>query len=201
MQSSNMSLRTLFRGAIHVIRFFQMANLSFTTYTICYAAWLRSQEYRNVIKYHDVSNQTFLDMKEAAMIIACAALGIEVFINSDFNKPSDPRLSIMSLAAYSMGLCFYATMPAARQYLAHNGALTDLGSYVDFSKLDTALWRTSLAYGMVTWASSVVFVLSTVVDRAERAILQKSGISGVGLHAMDQTFLSHDLKLDTGSPV
>ncbi|KAK1469654.1 hypothetical protein CMEL01_01421 [Colletotrichum melonis] len=196
-----MSLRTLFRGAIHVVRFFQMANLSFTTYTICYAAWLRSQEYRNVIKYHDVSNQTFLDMKEAAMIIACVALGIEVFINSDFNKPSDPRLSIMSLAAYSMGLCFYATMPAARQYLTHNGVLTDLGNYVDFSKLDTALWRTSLTYGMVTWASSVVFVLSTFVDRAERAILQKSGISGVGLHAMDQTFLSHDLKLDTGSPV
>ncbi|KAI3546967.1 hypothetical protein CABS03_06935 [Colletotrichum abscissum] len=196
-----MSLRTLFRGAIHVVRFFQMANLSFTTYTICYAAWLRSQEYRNVIKYHGVSNQTFLDMKEAAMIIACAALGIEVFINSDFNKPSDPRLSIMSLAAYSMGLCFYATMPAARQYLAHTGVLADLGNYVDFSKLDTALWRTSLAYGMVTWALSVVFVLSTVVDRAERAILQKSGISGVGLHAMDQTFHSHDLKLDTGSPV
>ncbi|KAK1526080.1 uncharacterized protein CCOS01_08498 [Colletotrichum costaricense] len=155
MQSSNMSLRTLFRGAIHVIRFFQMANLSFTTYTICYAAWLRSQEYRNVIKYHDVSNQTFLDMKEAAMIIACAALGIEVFINSDFNKPSDPRLSIMSLAAYSMGLCFYATMPAARQYLTHNGVLTDPGNYVDFSKLDTALWRTSLAYGMVTWYVSL----------------------------------------------
>ncbi|KXH38907.1 hypothetical protein CSIM01_06044 [Colletotrichum simmondsii] len=196
-----MSFRTLFRGAIHVNRFFQMATLSFTTYTICFAAWLRSQEYRNAMKYYDGSNQTLLDIKEAAMIITCAALGIEIFINSDFNKPSDPRLSIISLATYSMGLCFYASRPAARQYLAHNGVLTDLGNYVDFSKLDTALWRTSLAYGMVTWASSVVFVLSTVVDRAERATLQKSGISGVGLHAMDQKFLSHDLKLDTGSPV
>ncbi|KXH28598.1 hypothetical protein CNYM01_10235 [Colletotrichum nymphaeae SA-01] len=196
-----MSLRTLFRGAIHVVRFFQMATLSFTTYTICYAAWLRSQEYQNAIKHYDVSNQRFLDVDEAAMIIACAALGIEIFINSDFNKQSDPRLSIMSLAAYSMGLCFYATMPAARQYLAHNGVLTDLDNYVDFSKLDTALRRTSLAYGMVTWASSVVFVLSTVVGQAERATLQKSGISGVGLHAMDQKFPSHDLKLDTRSPV
>ncbi|EXF76879.1 hypothetical protein CFIO01_10449 [Colletotrichum fioriniae PJ7] len=188
-----MSLRALFRGSIHVVRFFQMATLSFTTYTICYAAWLRSQEYRNAIGYHHVSNQILLDMKEAAMIIACAALGIEIFINSDFNEPSDPSLSAMSLAAYSMGLCFYATMPAAQQYLAHNGVLTALGNYVDFSTLDTALWRTSLTYGVVTWASSVVFVLSTVVDQAERVILQKSGISGVGLHAMDQKFLSHDL--------
>lgn len=65
-----MALRTLFRGAIHVVRFFQMATLSFTKYTICYAAWLRSQAYRNAIKYYDVSNQTFPDMKEAAMIIA-----------------------------------------------------------------------------------------------------------------------------------
>lgn len=61
----------------------------------------------------------------------------------------------MSLAAYSMGLCFYVTMPATQQYLAHNGVLTDFGNYADFSTLDTALWRTSLTYGVVTWYVSL----------------------------------------------
>ncbi|KAK1496385.1 hypothetical protein CCUS01_02731 [Colletotrichum cuscutae] len=135
------------------------------------------------------------------MIIACAALGIEVFINSDFNEPSDLRLSIPSLVVYSMGLCFYAVTLAAHQYLGHNGTSMGLGHDVDLSTLDTAFRRTSLTYGAVTWASSVVFVLSTIVNQAERAILQEFGISGVVLYAMDQKFVSHNLKMNARSTV
>ncbi|KAK1672837.1 hypothetical protein BDP55DRAFT_634593 [Colletotrichum godetiae] len=196
-----MSLQAFFRGSMHIVRFFQMATLAFTTYTVYYAVWIRRQEYRNAREYHDMSNEMLLDMNEVAMVIACVALGIEIFINSDFNKPSDSRLSTMSLAIFSVGLIFYATVPAAKEDLKQNGALMDLSHDVDFSTIETALWRTSMTYGVITWASSVVFVLSTIVDQAERVILQKSGISGVVLHAVDQKVPSHGLRLEIRSPV
>ncbi|KXH62703.1 hypothetical protein CSAL01_12111 [Colletotrichum salicis] len=107
----------------------------------------------------------------------------------------------MSLAIFSMGLSFYATVPAAKEDLRQNGALMDLSHDIDFSTLEMALWRTSMTYGVVTWASSVAFVLSSIVDQAERLILQKSGISSVVLHAVDQKVPSHGIKLEIRSPV
>ncbi|CAI0643784.1 unnamed protein product [Colletotrichum noveboracense] len=162
-----MALRTLFRFSIYSVRLFQICALALTMFGVYYSSWLR--------KSHDLATSIEGDgleyptLNETLFIFTAIFLSVEIGVNSSIRRGSDPRKSVLSLAVFTLGFCVYVAVPETQRHVSLIGSNQDrlLCETSPDIRIRGAVGRATIGAGIVTWMTSVVYVLFAVIDYAE----------------------------------
>ncbi|KAH0441696.1 hypothetical protein CcaCcLH18_01956 [Colletotrichum camelliae] len=162
-----MALGTLFRFSMYSVRLFQICALALTMFGVYYSSWLR--------KSHDLATSNegngleYPTLNETLFIFTAIFLAVEIGVNSSVRRGSDPRISVLSLAVFTLGFCVYIAVPELQQHMRLIGANQDrlLCETSPELRIRGAVGRATIGAGLVTWATTVVYVLFAVIDYAE----------------------------------
>ncbi|EQB58342.1 hypothetical protein CGLO_01430 [Colletotrichum gloeosporioides Cg-14] len=162
-----MALRTLFRFSMYSVRLFQICALALTMFGVYYSSWLR--------KSHDLATSIQGDgleyptLNETLFIFTAIFLAVEIGVNSSIHRGSDPRISVLSLAVFTLGFCIYIAVPETQRQMSLIGMNPDRRLCETSPELRKrgAVGRATIGAGIVTWTMNVVYVLFSVIDYAE----------------------------------